>query len=143
LAPERGTSLNYPETAGGGLGVKILVIDDEPSVIDALELILREKGYEVVTALNGRDGLSRARSGSIDVTISDVRLPDMSGLEVAVELLRFNAASPVILMSAHSTPELVAEGLRLGAIGVLAKPFSLATLLRLIHKSVSRGDPRG
>lgn len=116
----------------------ILVIDDEPSVADALEIILKDSGYEVSVALNGRDGLKRAGESKFDVVITDLRLPDMSGFDVLGHVIASDPNSIVIVISAHSTPEVVAESIRLGALNVLPKPFYPYEVLSLIDQGLLR-----
>jgi two-component system, NtrC family, response regulator PilR len=116
----------------------ILVIDDEPSVADALEIILKDSGYEVAVALNGRDGIKRANESRFDVVITDLRLPDMSGLDVLGHMISEDPDSIVIIISAHSTPEVVAESIRLGALDVLPKPFYPSEVLGLIDQGLLR-----
>ena len=121
----------------------ILVIDDEPSVADALEIILRDSGYEVAVALNGRDGIKQANESRFDIVITDLRLPDMSGLDVLGHMIDGDPNSIVIVISAHSTPEVVAESMRLGALDVLPKPFYPYEVLSLIDRRLLKkmGSP--
>ena len=116
----------------------ILVIDDEPSVADALEIILKDCGYEVSVALNGRDGIKRANESRFDIVITDLRLPDMSGLDVLGHVIAEDPDSIVIVISAHSTPEVVAESIKLGAFDVLPKPFYPSEVLSLIDQGLLR-----
>jgi two-component system, OmpR family, response regulator len=111
----------------------ILVIDDEPIVGDALKTVLSDCGYEVDVARTGREGLDKASRQLFDFTITDFRLPDMTGLDVLACLRNKGPRSAVIVITAYSTPEIVAESERLGALAVLAKPFFPADLLNLIQ----------
>lgn len=117
---------------------RILVIDDEASVRDALTLILEDEGFTVVSAALGREGLALAHASPFDLTITDLRLPDISGLEVLGALdRRAEARRPAILITAHATPETLDEaGLR-GAVGVLHKPFPPSAILRLVSDSLA------
>ncbi len=114
----------------------ILVIDDEPSVADALKVILSDSGYQVAIAATGREALEQLGKRRLDLAIIDVRLPDMSGLDVLRHLRRIHPNTPVIIITAHYTPELAAESLSLGASGVLAKPFSPSDLLTMIETAI-------
>jgi two-component system, NtrC family, response regulator GlrR len=113
----------------------VLVIDDEPSVADALEVILSDSGYQVAVATSGREALEKLGKRRLDLAITDVRLSDMSGLDV---LRRIHPNMPVIIITAHYTLELAAELLSLGAAGVLAKPFSPSDLLGMIETASGR-----
>lgn len=115
----------------------ILVIDDEPLVADALMLVLSDSGYEVTVALTARDGLEKLNERSFDVTITDLRLPDMSGLEVLSIIQEKEPCSLTILISAHTTPEIVDEAVRRGAVDVLSKPFFPSDVLGLLEKSLT------
>lgn len=121
--------------------VGILVIDDEATVADALQIILGECGYDVTVALNGRDGLEKINSRHYDVTITDLRLPDMSGLDVLSHIREKIASCLVIVITAHSTPEIVAEMKCLGAYEVLSKPFFASDVLSLIASGLNRDLP--
>src|SRR5688500_17905095 len=118
--------------------VAVLIVDDEISVADALEIILSDNGYEVTVALTGRDGLAHVNSRHFDVMITDLRLPDMSGLDVLSHIRQKEQTSLVILITAHSTPEVVMESKRLGAYEVLSKPFFPSDLLSLINRGLNR-----
>ncbi|HVG20984.1 MAG TPA: response regulator [Blastocatellia bacterium] len=120
--------------------VTILVIDDEPIVADALTVVLSDSGYEVAIAATGRDGLDKISKQKFDVTITDLRLPDMSGLDVLSDIREKDPASLIIVITAHSSPEIVAESVKRGAIDVLSKPFFPADVLGLLDKALtSRG----
>lgn len=110
----------------------VLVIDDEPSVADALKLILTESGYDVEVYRNGKDAVDRLVNRRFDLVITDIRLPDMSGLDVLRHLRRSHRGVLAIVITAHHTPELAAASLSLGAVAVLPKPFSPSDLLTVI-----------
>jgi DNA-binding NtrC family response regulator len=111
----------------------ILLIDDEPSIVEALAMILDDQGYETISASCGRDGINHASQRSFDITITDLRLPDMSGLDVLNAIRERNGDTCVIVITAHSTPEMVCELKASGAIDVLKKPFMPSDLLDLIR----------
>jgi two-component system response regulator PilR (NtrC family) len=122
--------------------MSILIIDDEPSIADALNLILSDSGYDVSVALTGREGLERARRRRFDVAITDLRLPDMSGLEVLSHFRETDPDVPVIIITAHSTPEVVAESLSRGAVDVLPKPFFPSDVFALLDKALNKDRPQ-
>lgn len=111
----------------------ILIIDDEPSVADALRLILGDLGHRVLVAATGRIGLELARRERVRVVITDLRLPDITGLDVLGALRLELPHLPVILITSHGTPELSAEARRAGAAAVLDKPFAPAEIIRLVE----------
>ena len=115
---------------------RILVIDDEPSVADALRIILEDDGYGVAVALTGLEGLDLARRQRFDVVISDVRLPDVSGLEVLDAVRKACPHSTVILITSHGTTKLLDEARACGAFDVLQKPFPPRDVLRLVSAAL-------
>jgi DNA-binding NtrC family response regulator len=117
--------------------IAILVIDDEPMVADALTVILTDSGYEVTVAMTGRDGLDKISERHFDVTITDLRLPDISGLDVLSSVREMQPCGLSILITANTTPEIVAEAIRRGALDVLSKPFRPSDVLTLLEKSLT------
>lgn len=112
----------------------ILIIEDEPSVADALRLILEDLGHHVLAAETGRGGLELARRERVRLVITDLRLPDISGLDVLGALGLEQPHVPVILITSHGTTEIFAEALRVGASAVLSKPFAPAEIVRLVDE---------
>lgn len=113
--------------------LRILVVEDEPSVADALGLVLSDSGYDVTIALTGRDGIEKAVAQCFDVAITDLRLPDISGFEVMTNILQNQPDSLIIAITAHYTADVVAESVRRGAVEVLAKPFVPSDILALLQ----------
>jgi len=120
----------------------VLVIDDEPSIADALKVILLDGGYRVRVSMSGREALEKLGKWRFDLVITDVRLPDISGLDVLRHLRQRHPDSTVIIITAHYTPEMADESMALGASGVLAKPFSPSDLLTMIKSASSKAKQR-
>jgi DNA-binding response OmpR family regulator len=120
--------------------MSILIVDDEPSVGDALKLVLESRGYEVVLATNGHDGIDQARRRRFAFSVVDLFLTDITGFQVITGIRSLHPEMPIVLISAHGSPSIFAEAKRLGAIGGLAKPFSPAEILKLIDCHVDRPD---
>lgn len=114
----------------------VLIIEDDRGVADALKLIMEDCGYETVIALNAEQGIEQARLRRFDLTISDVQLPDMSGLDVLTFLREKDTELPVIIITAYFTPEVVTEALARGAFHVLSKPFLPSEILDLARRAV-------
>lgn len=113
-------------------GHRILVVDDEPDVIAILQRMLTREGQEVITAQSGAEGLAALESASYDMVLTDLGMPDMSGVAIAHRARQINPDMPVILVTgweATITPEQLTE---MGATGVLAKPFTYAQLRALL-----------
>ena len=119
----------------------ILVVDDEPSVGDALRLVLESNGYEVVLVTNGQDGIEQARNRRFGFSVVDLFLTDISGYQVITHLLTLQPQIPILLITAHGSPQVCEEARRLGAIGGLAKPFSPAEILKIINSHVHGPTP--
>jgi len=111
---------------------RILIVDDEPSVGDALRLVLESSGYEVVLVTKGLDGLDQARTKSFGFSVVDLYLTDISGFQVISDLRNLQPQIRVLLITAHGSPQVFDEAKKLGAVGALAKPFHPAELLKLI-----------
>jgi DNA-binding response OmpR family regulator len=111
----------------------ILVIEDEPGIVDFLERGLRAHGFEVASARNGEDGIARARSEDVDLIVLDLMLPGRSGMEVLQWLRSFRPALPVIVLTALDQVQHRVRGLDAGAADYLTKPFSLNELAARIR----------
>jgi two-component system NtrC family response regulator len=124
--------------------LRILIVDDEPSVGDALKLVLESNGYEVVLVTKGLDGIDHARRQQFEFSVVDLFLTDISGFQVITDLRTLQPQIPIVLITAHGSPQVFAEAKKLGAIGGLAKPFPPAELLKLIdtHAVGPNCDPR-
>ena len=116
----------------------ILIIDDEPSVGDALRLVLEATGYEVVLVNNGRDGVETSRKRQFGFAIVDLFLADAYGLDVIKEIRAHRPALPILLITGHGSPEVFGAAQRLGAVGALSKPFQTAEILALIAKTLGQ-----
>ncbi len=112
---------------------KILVVDDEESITDIIKIMLSAKGYEVIIANNGKQGLDLYREKKPDLVITDIIMPDMEGIEFLKILKKENKNLPVIVMSGHPTGKQFLNISRfLGAHSYLQKPFSSSELITLI-----------
>jgi two-component system OmpR family response regulator len=117
--------------------MRLLIIEDEPDLLESLAEALREDGYAVDTAMDGEDGLSKAIYADYDAVVLDVMLPGMSGFTV-LEKLRLKKKTPVLILTARSaTPDRV-RGLDAGADDYLPKPYELPELLARIRALIRR-----
>ncbi|HUO70270.1 MAG TPA: response regulator transcription factor [Solirubrobacteraceae bacterium] len=106
----------------------ILVIEDEPGIVDFLERGLAANGFDVASALDGASGLEKALSVDVDLIVLDMMLPGRSGLDVLEVLHDQKPALPVIVLTARGEIEDRVTGLDAGAVDYLTKPFSLSEL---------------
>jgi len=121
-------------------GVQILVVDDEPSLREMLNIALKRSGFQVVTDAGVRAALTRIREASapFPLVITDLVMPDGSGLEVLAGAKARSAATEVIVMTAHSTVEAAISAMRAGASDFIVKPFSPAHMIAQAEKAVER-----
>ncbi|HKV42303.1 MAG TPA: response regulator [Blastocatellia bacterium] len=117
--------------------IGVLVVDDEPSVCDALRLILDDNGFETAVALTAADGLERTRHDKFALTVIDFRLPDMSGIELLTRIIQNDPDSTAIIITGYYSPELAREAVIKGAADVLAKPFEPSVLLNSANRVLS------
>ncbi|MBL8950708.1 MAG: response regulator [Myxococcaceae bacterium] len=110
---------------------RILIVDDEFGIVEALVDVLGDEGYAVASARNGRDALKRVAEEAPDLIISDYMMPLMDGLELVDALQKQGTNVPFVLMTAVKLDQLP-QGLKLAAI--LQKPFSLDALLDLVRQ---------
>jgi DNA-binding response OmpR family regulator len=117
----------------------ILVVDDEPSVVNLIAYNLRKAHYQVLTASNGRDALNQARQGQPDLILLDLMIPEMDGLAVCREL-RKTSEVPIIMVTARGEETDRVIGLELGADDYICKPFSVRELLARIKAVLRRSQ---
>ena len=118
-------------------GKRVLVIDDEESLRDLLQLALREGGYAVETARDGLDGLEQLKSKKFDLVLLDVWMPRMNGLQMLTELQQLPAPPRVIMMTADHTPETLLHTIRESAYQYIGKPFTLESMMELVGKVIA------
>jgi two-component system response regulator MprA len=120
---------------------RILVVDDEPSVRDALERALRAQGYGVLTAADGLEGLDAVEREQPEVVVLDVLMPRLDGFEVCRRLRERGDRTPVLLLTAKDAVGERVEGLDAGADDYVVKPFALDELLARIRALLRRTIP--
>jgi DNA-binding NtrC family response regulator len=123
---------------------RILVVDDERRQRDILQMILEAEGYETTTASNGRQALVALASSPAEVVLTDLKMPDMTGIELLSALGEKGALPPgaafpcVILMTAHGTIDSAVEAMRKGAFDYLTKPLEKDELLLVVRRATER-----
>ena len=118
--------------------LKVLVVDDEAAMREVLEMRLKQWGFEVVLAKNAAEARAIAEERAPDAVISDLVLPDSSGLDLVESLLGSGAHRPVIMITAHGAVDIAVEAMKLGAMDFLTKPIDYeklkATLVAAKHE---------
>jgi two-component system NtrC family response regulator len=119
-------------------GPCILVVDDEPNSLFGICEILTDEGYRVIPAQNGREALETLQTNSIDILITDEKMPDMSGMELLSEIKRISGGIPVILITAYGSVSMAVEALKQGAFYFFEKPIfnNLERFLTIIHQAL-------
>ena len=116
----------------------ILVVDDEKSQREILEMILSGEGYDVTTAASGEAALKFARDRRFDLALTDLKMTGMDGIELLSQLLAYDSSIIVILLTAHGSIESAKEALRRGAFDYLEKPYDKSALLETINRALDR-----
>ncbi len=116
--------------------MRVLVIDDEPAMLEWLRLLLEGEGFEVQTALVGARGIEMFKTWRPDVAVIDMRLPDIDGLDVLRQFKRLHEDVEVIVMSGHGSVSTAVEAVKAGAFTFLEKPIAPDTFLAILRKSL-------
>jgi DNA-binding NtrC family response regulator len=118
----------------------ILVVDDEKSQREILEMILSGEGYDVTTASSGEAAMKFARERRFDLVLTDLKMTGMDGIELLQHLIAQDSAIIVILLTAHGTIDSAKEALRRGAFDYLQKPYDKEALLATINRALGKLD---
>jgi len=118
---------------------RILVVDDEESVRDLLQRVLKEAGYNVVTAANGQEALDKMSELSIGIVLLDIKMPGLDGFQV-LDHIRQRSNIPVIMLTAIGEVTNVRDSLALGADDYIRKPFKTRELLARIQAKLRRAE---
>jgi DNA-binding NtrC family response regulator len=118
----------------------ILVVDDEKSQREILEMILTAEGYLVTTASSGEAALKMARERRFDLALTDLKMTGMDGIELLHQLLAYDSSIIVILLTAHGSIDSAKSALRSGAFDYLQKPYDRDTLLEIVRRALAKLD---
>jgi DNA-binding response OmpR family regulator len=121
---------------------RILIVEDDTSILKGLKMNLEVEGYDVLTAEDGEKGLSLAWEGKPDLVLLDVMLPKMNGYEVCKEIRRRKIDVPIIMLSAKTSEIDKIMGLDLGADDYISKPFGLREVLARVNAALRRRRER-
>ncbi|WP_410771207.1 response regulator transcription factor [Fontibacillus sp. BL9] len=116
---------------------KILLVEDDASIVEMLAGYLKKEGYAVVSADNGEDGVARFRSEPFDLLVVDIMMPKLDGIEV-IKIVRETSSVPILIMSAKDNDIDKAIGLGFGADDYIAKPFSLIEITARVKAAIRR-----
>lgn len=117
---------------------KILVVDDEESIREFFEIMLKREGYEVHSAANGRLALEWLKENPVDVVISDIQMPEMSGLELLQKVRESDSEAIVIMITAFGSTETAVEAMKLGAYDYIQKPFKIDEVKIVLKQALEK-----
>jgi two-component system chemotaxis response regulator CheY len=120
------------------MGKTILIVDDSSSMRQLVTFALKDAGYDVVAAVDGKDALSKADESRVDMVITDLNMPEMDGLEL-IRQLRDQPGykfTPIIMLTTESQEAKKQEGKKVGASGWIVKPFTPEQLIGVVKKFV-------
>lgn len=112
----------------------ILIVDDERTIRESLEMILKEEGYETAVASNGKEALNIASAKPFDVIITDLKMPEMDGMTLLNKCMKICPQTSVIIITAHGSLDSAIEALRIGAYDYILKPFDFDDVLYKIKR---------
>jgi two-component system KDP operon response regulator KdpE len=128
-----------PSTMAANAERRVLIVDDEPNLVDAIRLYLEMEGYVILTAMSGREALDKLRDLLPDLVILDVMMPGMDGFETLREMRKVSNV-PVIMLTARGEEDDKVRGLRLGADDYVPKPFSQRELSSRVQAVLRRAE---
>ncbi|MEJ2245222.1 MAG: sigma-54 dependent transcriptional regulator [Acidobacteriota bacterium] len=121
---------------------KILVVDDEPNITEILEIAFQDDGMDVFKSGSGKDALKILRKQEIDVVVSDIMMPDLSGVDLLSEAKQFAPNTPFIMITAFASTETAIEALQHGAYDYVTKPFGMEELRSIVHQALETRNTR-
>jgi two-component system OmpR family response regulator len=129
-------------TGGHEPAARVLVVDDEPSIVDAVATVLGYEGFAVTEASSGRKALGLIQDERFDLVILDVMLPDLDGFEVTRRMRQDGIDTPVLFLTAKADVDDLVTGLGVGGDDYVAKPFSLAEVVARTKAIIRRRETR-
>ena len=115
---------------------KVLVVDDEQSMRETLEIMLEKEGFLVESASNGSEALKKMEDDAFDLMITDIKMPDLDGVQLIEALDKRGIYVPIIVMTAYATKEQAITALNLGASFFIEKPFKIEDIKNMLSKTL-------
>ena len=120
---------------------KVLIVEDDNAMAQMCAKLIRRHGHHVVIAASGQDALAMVREGrDIDVVITDIQMPKMSGMQLIALLRALDSTLPVILMTGYAQLLSPSEALEIGAVDYIMKPFEPETLIGSLERAINSGS---
>jgi two-component system, OmpR family, response regulator len=133
--------MNVPNVSSSSSPARILVVDDEPSIVDSVATVLRYEGFDVDIASSGRAALQKAQDTAFDLIVLDVMLPDLDGLEVTRRIRSNGLDVPVLFLTAKNDVLDRVAGLTVGGDDYVSKPFALVEIVARAKAILRRRQP--
>ncbi|MFQ6082246.1 MAG: sigma-54-dependent transcriptional regulator [Candidatus Aminicenantia bacterium] len=119
---------------------KILVVDDEKSILDLLQMVFKKQGYIIKTAMSSQRALEIIDDQEIDLIISDIKMPGMNGLELLKYVKQIDTTLPVIMITAYGSTRDAVEALKAGALDYIVKPFDIEELKIVVRNALKKRE---
>ena len=116
----------------------ILVCDDDKDIVDAIQIYLKQEGYQILTAYNGKEALEVVSKNEVHLILLDIMMPELDGIRTTIKLRENNSALPIIFLSAKSEDSDKVLGLNIGADDYITKPFNPLELIARVKSSLRR-----
>ncbi len=126
-----------PLATGGAARATILIVEDDSAMRAFLREVLEEEGYTVEAAAGGRAGVERVRQGGIDLVVSDVKMPDLDGLDMLREIKAVTPSPHVITITAFGSIDTAIRAVKLGAFDYITKPFAVDQLNLSVQQALA------
>ena len=120
---------------------KILVVDDDEQVADLVADYLVRAGYDTIVAYGGNEGLKRFREGDFRMVVTDMKMPEMDGIELLEAVKAIKNDVIVVIITAYSTIDGAADAIKLGAFDFISKPFDLEALKEIVDRAFEQRKP--
>ena len=117
---------------------KILIVDDEPSMLELLEIMLKKEGYDVTCSGSGKNAIELCKESYYDMVITDIKMPQVTGLDVLHRVKEISPETVIILITAYATMETAIEAMKEGAYDYISKPFKVSEIKTIIKKAIER-----
>jgi len=112
--------------------MSILIVDDNPCLLQTMSRILTQIGFDVITAMDGVEAVERARESSFNVILMDIRMPRMDGVQAYKKIKQIQPDAVVLMMTAYAVEDLIQEAFEEGVLEVFYKPFNIDKVLSII-----------
>ena len=136
MNPEERKDLKFKNNSTHAPQTTILVVDDKPYVLESVSLFLDRFGFKVIACGHSREALAMFKSNKIDVVLTDIKMPGMSGIELLEEIRKVDTEIPVILMTAYAELDMAMDAIKKGVFDFIIKPFKSQYLVQSIERAV-------